>query len=86
VAGSANNRERQIAYQIFGSGPEDLLLIGGYHISIDSMDEEPSLARFHRRLASFSRVIGDPRGLGLSDASRLRIHRRSSSSPKRPSP
>lgn len=57
-----------IAYQILGSGPENLLLIGGNHISIDSMDEEPPFARFHRRLASFSRVIRfDRRGVGLSD-------------------
>ncbi len=57
-----------IAYQTLGSGTEDLLLIGGNHISIDSMDEEPSLARFHRRLASFSRLIRfDRRGVGLSD-------------------
>jgi class 3 adenylate cyclase len=43
-------------------------MVLGNHISIDSMDDEPSLARFHRRLASFSRVIRfDRRGVGLSD-------------------
>ena len=37
-------------------------------IPIECMDEEPSLARFQRRLASFARVVRfDTRGIGLSD-------------------
>ena len=56
-----------IAYQVFGNGPVDLLVLSGPSIPIDSVDAEPSMYRFHRRLASFSRVIRfDPRGLGLS--------------------
>ena len=56
-----------IAYQVFGDGPVDLLVLSGPSIPIDSVDAEPSMYRFHRRLASFSRVIRfDPRGLGLS--------------------
>jgi class 3 adenylate cyclase len=56
-----------IAYQVFGDGPVDLLVLSGPSIPIDSVDAEPSLYRFHRRLASFSRVIRfDPRGLGMS--------------------
>src|SRR5262249_47801048 len=39
------------------------------YFPLDSLDDEPSLARFHRRLASFSRLIRfNPRGLGLSDS------------------
>src|SRR5262245_35573238 len=35
---------------------------------MDSVDDEPSLARFHRRLASFGREIRfDLRGVGMSD-------------------
>lgn len=56
-----------IAYQAFGDGPVDLLVLPGPFIPIDSIDSEPSLYRFYRRLASFSRVIRfDQRGLGMS--------------------
>ena len=56
-----------IAYQVFGDGPVDLLVLPGPFIPIDSVDSEPSMYRFHRRLASFSRVIRlDPRGIGFS--------------------
>jgi class 3 adenylate cyclase len=55
-----------IAYQVLGDGP-DLLVLPGPMISIDAIDSEPSLYRFHRRLASFARVIRfDQRGTGLS--------------------
>ena len=56
-----------IAYQVIGDGPIDLLVMSGPFIPIDSIDAEPSMYRFHRRLASFSRVIRfDQRGIGLS--------------------
>ncbi|GBE68116.1 cyclase [Mycobacterium sp. MFM001] len=56
-----------IAYQVFGEGPTDLLLLPGPSIPIDTIDTEPSMYRYHRRLASFSRVIRfDFRGMGLS--------------------
>jgi class 3 adenylate cyclase len=52
---------------VFGDGPIDLLLLPGPSIPIDSVDAEPSMYRFHRRLASFARVIRlDQRGIGLS--------------------
>jgi class 3 adenylate cyclase len=64
----ARTGSRHIAYQVFGSGSLDLLVFSSAVLPIESMDEEPSLARFHRRLASFSRVIRfDARGIGLSD-------------------
>ena len=57
-----------IAYQVLGASDPPLLLFFASNASIDSMDEEPALRRFHDRLASFSRVIRfDCRGLGLSD-------------------
>ena len=56
-----------IAYQVFGDGPIDLLVLPGPLIPIDCVDLEPSMYRFHRRLASFCRVIRfDQRGIGLS--------------------
>lgn len=56
-----------IAYQVLGDGPTDLLVLPGPFVPIDSIDDEPSLYRFHQRLASFCRVIRfDHRGVGLS--------------------
>jgi class 3 adenylate cyclase len=56
-----------IAYQVFGDGPIDLLVLPGPLIPIDCVDSEPSMYRFHRRLASFGRVIRfDQRGIGMS--------------------
>lgn len=58
----------EIAYQVIGDGPGDLLLFTGAIIPIECMDEEPSMARFQRRVASFGRFIRfDQRGVGLSD-------------------
>jgi class 3 adenylate cyclase len=57
-----------IAYQVLGDGPIDLLVYTGALIPIDCVDEEPSMARFQRRLGSFSRLIRfDRSGVGLSD-------------------
>jgi len=57
-----------IAYQVRGVGSLKLLALSGDGISLDSGDDEPSFARFERRLASFSSLIRlNPRGLGLSD-------------------
>ena len=57
-----------IAYQVLGDGPLDLLLFTGWTLPIDCLDEEPAMARFQRRLASFCRLIRfDTRGTGLSD-------------------
>ena len=56
-----------IAYQVFGDGPTDLVLLPGPFVPIGSIDDDPSMYRFHRRLASFSRVIRfDHRGIGQS--------------------
>ena len=61
-----------IAYQVFGDGPVDLLVLPGPFIPFDSIEAEPGLSRFHRRLASFSRAIRfDQRGMGLSSRASL---------------
>jgi class 3 adenylate cyclase len=50
-----------------GDGPLDLVVMPGPFIPIDSIDSEPSMYRFYRRLASFCRVIRfDHRGMGMS--------------------
>lgn len=57
-----------IAYQTFGSGPNDIVCVPGWFTNVELTWENPSLARFYDRLASFSRVIlFDKRGTGLSD-------------------
>lgn len=63
----ARSGDIDIAYQVLGDGPVDLLVLPGPSIPIDSIDDEPSMHRFYRRLSSFSRVIRlDFRGTGLS--------------------
>ena len=57
-----------IAYQVVGEGPLDLVYVPGWVSHVELAWEEPTLARFLRRLASFSRLIlFDKRGTGLSD-------------------
>jgi class 3 adenylate cyclase len=64
----ARSGDVHIAYQLLGTGPPDVLLFSFGVLPIDAVAEEPGLDRFHRRLASFGRLIRfDPRGVGLSD-------------------
>lgn len=65
----AKDGDVHVAYHVFGVDSPDLLAFSSAMLPIDSMNEEPSLARFHNRLASFSRLIRfDVRGVGMSDA------------------
>jgi pimeloyl-ACP methyl ester carboxylesterase len=64
----AKSGEVNIAYQVAGEGPLDLVLVPGFvsHLELDW--EESRYAHFLERLASFSRLIRfDKRGTGLSD-------------------
>ncbi len=64
----ARSGNYHIAYQIVGNGPFDLVFVHGWISHIEHLWEEPSLSRFLRSLASFSRLILlDKRGTGLSD-------------------
>jgi pimeloyl-ACP methyl ester carboxylesterase len=66
----ARSGDINIAYQVLGDGPIDLIYVPGWVTHLEYGWEEPSLARFYRRLASFSRLIlFDKRGTGLSDQS-----------------
>ncbi|HEX2889279.1 adenylate/guanylate cyclase domain-containing protein, partial [Vineibacter terrae] len=57
-----------IAYQVVGDGPLDLLYAPGWLSHVEYGWESPQYARFLRRLARFSRlIIFDKRGTGLSD-------------------
>lgn len=56
-----------IAFQVLGSGPQDIVVVPGFVSELDNWWEAWS-GRLLRRLASFSRVIVfDKRGMGLSD-------------------
>ena len=64
----ARSGDVNIAYQVVGDGPIDLVLVAGFvsHLEVDW--EEPRTEHFLERLASFSRLIRfDKRGTGLSD-------------------
>jgi class 3 adenylate cyclase len=51
-----------------GEGPIDLVFVMGWTSNIEAMWEEPRLAKFLSRLASFARLIlFDKRGVGFSD-------------------
>jgi class 3 adenylate cyclase/pimeloyl-ACP methyl ester carboxylesterase len=57
-----------IAYQVSGDGPVDLVFAPGTVSHVEVCWEYPKMARFLRRLASFSRLmVFDKRGTGLSD-------------------
>lgn len=57
-----------IAYQVFGSGPIDLVYIPGWVSNIDLMWACPELVDFLQELGKVARVIlFDKRGTGLSD-------------------
>ena len=64
----ARSGDVNIAYQVVGSGERDLVYVPGWVSNIEVMWDDPGLARFLRRFASFSRLITfDKRGTGLSD-------------------
>jgi class 3 adenylate cyclase len=64
----AKSGDIHIAYQVVGEGAIDLVLVQGWISHVEHQWEDPSLARFLERLASFSRLITfDKRGTGLSD-------------------
>ena len=57
-----------IAYQVLGEGPFDLVYVPGWITHVEYGWQQPRVARFFRRLATFSRLIlFDKRGTGLSD-------------------
>jgi DNA-binding winged helix-turn-helix (wHTH) protein len=63
----ARSGDVNIAYQVLGSGPIDLVFVMGWVSHLEYFWREPSFARFLRRLASFSRLILFDKRTGLSD-------------------
>jgi class 3 adenylate cyclase len=68
------NGDVNLAYQVHGEGPIDLILVNAFISHVEHVWENPGFARFLTRLAQFSRlIIWDRRGSGLSDDGPLGI-------------
>jgi class 3 adenylate cyclase len=64
----AKSGDLNIAYQMWGDGPIDLVFVPGFTTHLELMLEPPWNGSVPRRLARFARVITfDKRGVGLSD-------------------
>jgi class 3 adenylate cyclase len=64
----AKSGDVNIAYQVTGDGPLDLVLVPGFVSQLELDWDEPRSERFLTRLGSFARLIRfDKRGTGLSD-------------------
>jgi len=62
----------EIAYQVLGEGPRDVVWVAGAFTHLDVMWEHPGHRHFCDQLASFSRLIlFDKRGMGLSERTRF---------------
>ena len=58
----------KIAFQVFGSGPIELVMVPGFVSNLDMQWTDPEITRFNQHLASFARVVMyDKAGTGLSD-------------------
>jgi class 3 adenylate cyclase len=64
----ARSGDVNVAYQVTGEGPFDLIWVPGFISNVELAWAQPTLAAFNRGLASFSRLIRfDKRGTGMSD-------------------
>lgn len=64
----ARSGDVNIAYQVTGGGPFDLVVVSGFVSHLDNDWDHPGSARMLERLGGFARLIRfDKRGTGLSD-------------------
>jgi pimeloyl-ACP methyl ester carboxylesterase len=64
----AKSGDVNIAYQVWGEGPIDLVFVPGFVSHLEIEGSAPGMAPAFERLASFSRLICfDKRGTGMSD-------------------
>jgi class 3 adenylate cyclase len=64
----ARSGELNIAFQVMGDGPIDLIFVPGLITHVEFLHEIPGYTDFLRRLAAFARVVTfDKSGQGLSD-------------------
>jgi class 3 adenylate cyclase len=65
----AKDGDLHIAYQVWGEGPVDLVLVWGTFSHCELFWDDPPMARFLEELGRFARVVQfDKRGTGMSDA------------------
>lgn len=53
----AKSGDIHVAYQAFGEGPVNLVMVPGFVSNIENYSDEPDFARFLTRLASYARVM-----------------------------
>jgi len=64
----ARSGDVHIAYQAFGDGPINLVMVPGFVSNVENYWDQPDFARFLTRLAGYARVVTfDKRGTGGSD-------------------
>ncbi len=64
----AKSGRYNIAYQVVGQGPLDVVLVPGFVSHLEYVWDDPQMSRYFTRLASFARLIlFDKRGTGMSD-------------------
>ena len=64
----ATSGDVDIAYQVLGKGPPDIVFVAGFITHLTALWEDPGYRSFCERLSSFARLIlFDKRGMGLSD-------------------
>jgi class 3 adenylate cyclase len=64
----AKHGDRRIAYQVWGEGPRELVIVPGFVSHLEVAREHRPYERYMQRLASFARVVVfDKAGSGLSD-------------------
>ena len=64
----AKSGDVHIAYQAFGDGPINLVMVPGFVSNVENYWDQPDFARFLNRLGSYARVVNfDKRGTGMSD-------------------
>ncbi len=68
----AQSGDVNIAYQVVGDGPIDLVFVAGAITNLEVLWEDPDYRRYCERLGAFSRLLlFDKRGMGLSDRVRV---------------
>ena len=64
----AKSGDVHIAYQVFGNGPQNLVIIPGFISHVEHVWDSPDQAAWFNHLAARTRVVMfDKRGTGLSD-------------------
>jgi hypothetical protein len=66
----AKSGDVNIAYQVLGEGPIDLVYVWGWLSHLDFQWTDPTIASFLRRLASFCRLTGEGAEAPISPSQR----------------